>query len=107
MIEIAKDKIAVTEMDNTNERKLDSGIIVPGEGFGARGVHPRWCKVYKVGADIKDVSVGEWILVEHGRWTYGVETMDENHDPITVWIVDYNGIMLAADERPETEFDGK
>lgn len=107
MIEIAKNKIAVTEMDTTDERRLGSGIIIPGEGFGERGVHPRWCKVYKVGEDIKNVSEGEWILVEHGRWTYGVETTGDNGEPVKVWIVDYNGIMLAAPDRPETEFFGK
>lgn len=107
MIEVAKDKIAVIEMDNTDERRLGSGIIVPGEKFNDRAIHPRWCKAYKVGSEIKDVSEGEWLLVEHGRWTYGVDTTDDNGNDIKVWIIDYQGIMLACDERPETEFNGK
>ena len=45
------------------------GIIIGSDDGKGHGVKPRWGKVYAVGPNQKDVKVGEWILVEHGRWT--------------------------------------
>lgn len=100
MIEVKGKNIVVTEMDDTGEKLSSGGIIIPGEGFSPRGIHPRWCKVYKVGSDIKDVHVGEWLYVEHGRWTPGIDTTDDEGNEIRVWVVDHDGILIATDERP-------
>jgi co-chaperonin GroES (HSP10) len=66
------DHVIVTDM-NFGQRTLSSGIIMLGDDTKTDGIRPRWAKVYAVGPDQKDVVVGQWILVEHGRWTRGIE----------------------------------
>lgn len=72
-----RDHVLVTEMDNEDE-KVVNGIIILGETGSDRGIHPRQAYVIAVGPDQTDVKAGEWILVEHGRWTRGVKLDDGN-----------------------------
>jgi co-chaperonin GroES (HSP10) len=81
-------------------RITSSGIILPGDDGKDSGIRPRWAEVYAVGPEQTDVKVGEWILVEHGRWTRGVEHELENGELIELRMVDNNAIMMSADEPP-------
>lgn len=100
MIKVDKDTIIATNMESTGE-KVHNGIIIPAEGFTSRGIHPRWCEIYAVGDNVKDVSVGQWVYVEHGRWTYAIDIKDQDGNPKNVWVIDPDGIMLVSDEKPE------
>ena len=77
-----------------------SGIYIPSQNGKTEGINPRWGCVYAVGPEQQDVKVGEWIYVEHGRWTRGAIVEDENGDQITVRRVDNDAIMLQTDEPP-------
>jgi len=58
--------------------------------------------VYAVGRDQKDVQVGQWILVAHGRWTRGVDIQDgQQTHKRTIRKIDPNDILLVADEQPQ------
>ena len=62
---------------------------------------PRWFQIFEIGENVTHVKVGQWILVEHGRWTAGVNVDDErllNDDK--VWQIDPNGILGVSDTRP-------
>jgi len=72
-----RDHVIVTEMDNEDER-IVNGIILLSETGSDRGIHPRQAYVTAVGPDQSDVAPGDWILVEHGRWTRGVKLDDGN-----------------------------
>lgn len=100
MIEVDKNTIVAVDIESTGEKKKN-GIYIPAEGFSSRGIRPRWCKIYKVGSDITSVKVGEWAYVEHGRWTYAIDTTDDNGEPLKVWILDEKAIMAVTDEQPE------
>ena len=52
-----------------------------------------------MGPDQKEVKVGEWILVEHGRWTRGV-TVQEDGKEFVIRRVENISVMLRADEKP-------
>ena len=94
------DHILVTDI-NFGEQKTQSGIVLRSDNGKSEGVKPRWGKVYAVGPDQKDVSVGEWILIEHGRWTRGMEIQkDEDSPKIELFRIDPNGILIVADEKP-------
>ena len=56
-----------------SSRKLSSGIILLGDDAKTNGIRPRWAKVYAVGPEQNDVAVGQWIMIEHGRWSRGIE----------------------------------
>lgn len=92
------DNILVADM-NFEEMKTASGIIIQSDDGKAHGVKPRWCRVWAVGPDQKEVKVGEWILVEHGRWTRGV-TVQEDGKEFVIRRVENISVMLRADERP-------
>lgn len=77
-----------------------SGIYIPSDDGKSEGVKPRWAKVFAIGPEQTEVKVGEWILVEHGRWTRGLEVEEDDGTKFTIWRVDPNGIMMSADERP-------
>jgi len=91
------DNVLVTEM-NFEYRVTTSGIILPSDDGKNSGIRPRWGKVYAVGPKQKDVTVGQWILVDHGRWTRGVEIMDESGSKKTIRKVDLKDILAVSDE---------
>lgn len=54
--------------------QVTSGGIMLGDDNGkVIGIRPRWLRVYSVGEYVKDIRPGDWILVEHGRWSRTVE----------------------------------
>lgn len=91
--------ILVSDM-NFGEQKTAGGIILKSDDGKSEGVKPRWCRVRAVGKDQTNVKIGDWVLVEHGRWTRGLEVLDDNGEVVTIRRVDENGIMMSADERP-------
>jgi co-chaperonin GroES (HSP10) len=100
-----RDNVLVTDM-NFEEQKTASGIIVQSDDGKAHGVKPRWCKVWAIGPEQKDVTVGEWILIEHGRWTRGV-TVDDNGTEIIIRRVETTSIMASADDKPNDFYIGE
>jgi hypothetical protein len=57
-----------------------------------------------VGKDQKDVKVGQWICVAHGRWTRGLDIDDGNGaTKRTIRKIDPADILLITDseERPQ------
>ena len=96
------DKVIVTDLEH-GEKKTKAGIIIMDDSTvaaGERGIRPRWARVYAVGPEQKDVSVGEWILLEHGRWTLGQDLTDENGETTRIWLADHEAILAVADEVP-------
>ncbi len=94
-----RNNVLVSDMQFDETVSL-GGIILPSDDGKSEGVKPRWAKVWAVGREQKDVNVGDWILVEHGRWTRGVRVIDESGNEITVRRVDTDCIMIQSDERP-------
>jgi hypothetical protein len=80
-------------------RKLSSGIFLLSDDGRSEGIRPRWGKVYKVGPDQTDVKVGQWVYIEHGRWTRGLE-IDIDGNEFTVRRVDPAAIIFVRDTEP-------
>ncbi len=94
-----RDNVLVSDM-NFEEQTTASGIIIQSDDGKSHGVKPRWAKVWAVGPEQKDVKVGEWIYIEHGRWTRGIKVEDQGKE-IIIRRVDTNSILLQADDKPE------
>ncbi len=90
------DHVIVKDM-NFDERKTSSGIVLVSDDGKNSGIRPRWAEVYAIGPEQQDVQVGQWILIEHGRWTRGIKIEDDN-GVHTVRRVDTNDIMMVSDE---------
>lgn len=95
-----RDHVLITDM-TFEEQRTKSGIIIQSDDGKSEGIKPRWGRVWAVGPAQKDVKVGEWILVEHGRWTRGFDLEDEEGNITTIRRVDTNNILMSADNKPE------
>lgn len=76
------------------------GIFILGDDGKQAGLRPRWALVYAVGPDQKDVEVGQWILVEHGRWTRGIDFVNQDGEKQTLRKVDPECLLLVSDDDP-------
>jgi hypothetical protein len=65
-----------------------------------QGVHPRWAEVHAIGKDQKDVKVGQWVMVAHGRWTRTFIIESEKGEKQECRMIDENDILLVSDEEP-------
>ena len=93
------DKVIVTDMSFGIE-KTASGIFLPSDDGKSSGIHPRWAKVFATGPDQEDVKVGQWILLEHGRWSRGHRYEQDNGETIDIRLADNNAILCVSDESP-------
>jgi hypothetical protein len=92
-------RVLVTDM-HFGEQTPASGIIVQSDDGKAHGVYSRWGKVYSKGPRNTDpYEVGDWILVEHGRWTrsFNIEADDQE---LEVRMVEAEAVLAMSDEKP-------
>lgn len=92
---------------NFDSRVTSGGIYIHKDDSKLSGIRPRWAQVYAIGDEQKDVQVGQWVCVAHGRWTRGVQ-IDDGNGVKMIRRVDCNDILLVSDERPsdDTVADG-
>ena len=95
-IRTVRDHVIVTAME-FGERKLASGVLLPSDDGNLSGIHPRWAQVYACGPEQKDVTVGQYILVKHGRWTRGLDIID-NEGKKTIRRVDNDDILMVSND---------
>jgi len=95
-----KDKVFVTDI-NFDEEVTAGGIVLKSDNGKGEGVKPRWGRVWATGPDQTDVKVGEWILMEHARWTREFQHEAEDGTITKLHMADLNAIMLVADEKPK------
>jgi len=97
-----RDRVFVTDME-FGAQISKGGLYIPSSDGKETGIIPRWGKVFAIGPEQKDVTVGQWILVEHGRWTRTVKLEQDHGDPIQVRMVDGNAIMCVSDDQPNID----
>ena len=95
-----RDHVLVSDME-FDAVTTQSGIYIPSQNGKTTGIKPRWGKVFAIGPEQTDVKVGEWIYVEHGRWTRGITLEDDEGNEIVIRRVDNESILLRADEPPK------
>jgi co-chaperonin GroES (HSP10) len=92
------DNVIVTGM-NFGERKTQSGIVLRSDDGKTHGIRPRWGQVYKIGPEQTEFSVGQWILIEHGRWTRRIRINDGDGEK-DIWRIDTNAILATSEDAP-------
>jgi co-chaperonin GroES (HSP10) len=92
------DNVIVIDM-NFGEQVSKGGIVITSDNGKAHGVHPRWAKVYAVGPEQTDVKVGQWVLIEHGRWTRGIKIEDSEGEKF-IRKAEVKSMMMVSDEQP-------
>ena len=83
------------------EQKTKGGLIITDDNGTSRGIYPRWGKVHAKGPDNKDeYNVGDWILIEHGRWTRSVN-IDEGDGEKELRMVEAESVLAWSDDKPD------
>jgi len=98
-----RDVVFVTNMERGARKLSASGLIIPDDDMKEQGIRGRWGQVYAVGPDVHpdDLKVGEWIYVQHGRWTNGFEYIAPTGEQVTLWQVEYpKSVELVSDVNP-------
>lgn len=93
-----KDKIFGKMIDGFGLRKTSGGVILNEKDGTEDAIRPRWFEVTHIGPDNNDFTVGEYVLVAHGRWSRGF-TID-NLDEIKYYMLDLDEILVKSDEYP-------
>ena len=95
-----RDVVFVTELEQ-GQRVSAGGIVIPDDNMKDHGIRARWGKVWKVGPEVNDLKEGEWILIKHGRWTFGIEVEGDNGEIFKIYKVEYpDAVELVSDEFP-------
>lgn len=97
-IRAIQDDVIITDMD-FGEIKTQSGLVLRSDDGQSHGIKPRWGRVYKVGPRQTEIKEGQWILVEHGRWTRKVR-IDDGNGERDIQKVDLKAILAISDEAP-------
>ena len=94
-IRAIKKDVLITDME-FDVRFTQAGLILLNDNGKSTGIRPRWGCVYAVGPQQQDVTVGQWILVAHGRWTRGLDIEDETGTR-TITKIEPKHILLVSD----------
>jgi len=93
------DKVLVSNM-HFGEQTTKSGLILRDDNGSTRGIYPRWGQVHAKGPDnTEEYAVGDWVLVEHGRWTRGI-SIEDNSGKFEVRMVENKSILAMSNEKP-------
>jgi co-chaperonin GroES (HSP10) len=93
------DRVLVTDM-YFGEQKTASGLIINNDDGTTRGIYPRWGRVYDKGPRNKDdYNIGDWILIEHGRWTRSM-ALETDEGELEVRMVDADCVLAYSNEKP-------
>jgi co-chaperonin GroES (HSP10) len=96
-----RNRVIVTDM-HFGEQQTSGGIIITSDDGKDRGIKPRWGRVVVKGdANNDPYDVGDWILIEHGRWTRGFEVEDENGEVKLMRTVEAESVLGWQTETPE------
>lgn len=105
-VKALKGKVLVSDLERGS--RVINGIIIPDDNGKSQGIRPRWAKVYSVGEDITDIQPGQWILIEHARWTRMLKVKNEDHSEIQLWGVEWpESVLMVSDTDPETAIFSK
>jgi len=100
------DKVFVNNM-NFGEQVTAGGIVLMSDDSKDHGIHARWAQVWAVGKDhAEEFAVGDWILIEHGRWTRGIPYEYEDGTETTIRMVENKSIIMWDTEQPKDAIIG-
>lgn len=89
------------------EQKTKSGLIISDDDGTTRGIYPRWGQVHSKGPNNEEpYKEGDWVLIEHGRWTRGVK-IDEGAGEQELRMIDEENVLGWSDTKPEDVYIGQ
>lgn len=96
-VKAMRNKILAEMIDNPGEETTTpGGIILMSKDGTESAIRPRWFKVYSVGEDIDWIAKGKYVLVDHGRWSNGMQVDEE----LKLYLLDNKDCLMESDEDP-------
>jgi len=77
---------------STFVNKTTTGIVIA-SGRGDQSNIARWGQVTDVGPKVENVAVGDYALIEAGKWTVGFDIDGER-----TWKTDETSVLFTSDE---------
>jgi co-chaperonin GroES (HSP10) len=100
-----KKNVIVSDM-YFGEQRTQKGLILRNDDGTTRGIYPRWARVHAKGPENTDpYQAGDWVLIEHGRWTRSV-IIDEGTGEKQLRMIDVDAILLWSKEKPNDVYLG-
>jgi co-chaperonin GroES (HSP10) len=99
------DNVLVHNMD-MGEMITSSGIVINSDDGKAHGVKPRWAQVYKIGPEQRYLKEGEWVLIEHGRWTRKIK-IDDGESIKEIQKIEWQSVLATSDQKPNDVYIGE
>lgn len=90
------DTLFISDLDV--EDKVSSGgiIIAKDQMLGnCNFQHPRWGKVRYKADNIKDIEIGDWILLRHGHWSTSIRVVIDGKDE-KLWYINPDSYKEGA-----------
>ena len=93
---------------NFGEQTTAGGLIITSDDGKDRGIKPRWGQVVAKGnTNYDEYDVGDWILVEHGRWTRTFQVDQEGSGEYEdMRTVEAESVLGWSKEQPEEILTG-
>jgi hypothetical protein len=100
IIEAVRNYVVFTFVEDIyGDRFINSagGAIILTSDDKSQTTYPRWGKVVNVGPDVTEITPGEYVLIEPGKWTTHFFV-----DGLRYWKTDEDKILCTADEPGST-----
>jgi len=85
------------------EEKTKGGLIISSDDGKERGIKPRWGQVFSIGPGYKhqdEIKIGDWVLLEHGRWSRGIHIEDTDGVEWIIRKADTDAILMVTEDEP-------
>ena len=95
-----KDKVIGKMIDRFGEQVSAGGVIYQEKDGTSEAIRPRWFEVTHVGPEQVDVKVGQYVLVDQGRWTRGIDFYHTMRKEDFVYRLDTDALLVISDDNP-------
>lgn len=90
-------KILATMIDSYGDLKRSAGgIILKDDDATETSIRARWFQIYSVGDDIDWIKEGDYVMVDHGRWSNGLKINDD----LKLHLLDNKDCLAMTDSDP-------
>jgi len=85
-------------MGETTQSK--GGVFVMENHQSEKFIRPRWFEVTHIGPEQIDVTPGQFVLVEHGRWSRGIDINGTHREEDKLFLIDNDAMLMVSDDDP-------
>lgn len=97
---VLRNNVLVEKLES-GSRTSKGGIVILDDNMKDTGIRSRWAKVYAVGPEVTEITPGQWVRIEHGRWTPGFVHEDSSGETRILNRIDWpEKVDLVCDSFP-------